>query len=410
MNQNQINQLRLFVKMVIGSIIKEYGGFLSEEKRRLLDENTLIPDNYSGSFSSMESLQGEAIRIVFKNIFHNIECKKEIDFSDGTKKNINYGKYLKDGIVELFSQELAEKHNIKIDKKEDISQNVEIVNKVKNSLGEGFNALAFNCDANVILSTINIPEITKACEANAVKEYIVASNKEKEENSKVKGIVTAPLYINGSQYIKYIDENNTPHMIKSINPKVVSTTYKEMIDKSAQGEEFDIEKFFQTLKKQGEMIPILSDSIAKPSKLSSEESDMLDTIYGDRKEIFKESNNNSSSLSSTIVSNDNTKALLISEEEYEKLCMKAVNNKPLTAEELKQMEYFDLYYFGDGENKPEAKNPEPQVQTEKEVPVKLELEKKNTTGFAHKYLPVFLILTTIAIGIIFGAIVFKLKS
>ncbi len=449
----QIKKLREFAKSIIDHIKEDYGGFLGEEKLNMISEQTLIPEDYYKLFTGPQNLQGEIIRLVFRKVFEHIECSKNIGFSDGTTKTIPYGNLLKESLVSYYSYELAKKYNINID--EPNAQHIELINKIKEKLGQNFESLIFNCDANAILSATNDNNITKMCDNDAVKKYIETLNnaKQKEtkddktitESVKGKGKVYPPIYSNGSQYIKYVDEDNEIHMIKSTNPKVVSSAYKDMVMNLQPGEEIDTEKFFQTLKKHGENIPLFKESEINPSRLTSSEATMLDTLYGDKDIMFKSqgtSTLHSNDMNVHIVNDDvvlthqdvlgrttmsdftenktTSPSLnaddvktprLISEEEYEKLCMKAVNGKPFTSQELREMEYFDLYYYG----KSDVKSNLPESVKKEDAKRRLGQHKANinttnTSGFAQKYLPAFVVLITILLGIVVGIVLYYLKE
>lgn len=445
MEAKQISQLRAFEKLIKEKILSDYGTFITEDRKNQLISSTLISDEFDKVFTSPQNLQGEMFRLVLDKVFEHIICTKNMEFSDGTSPNIRYGDYLKDGLIAYFSKELSEKHGIKIDSIEKLQENMEMFLKVKEVLQGNFYPLVFSCDANAILSAVNLPDLTKLCDKDAVKKYIESLNKKDDkeitESLSGKGKIYPPIYANGVQYIKYIDEDNHVHMIKSSNPKLVSASYKEMIEKEKKGETIDSEDFYETLKKHGEAIPLFKESEIKSSKLSHSESNMLDTIYSDRDLMFKagdETTQHSSDMDVHIVGtnvvvtdeNDNRKVKtdvyeennttdpsleadetkeprLISEEEYVEICNKSVNGKSVSEDEMRLLEYYDRYYFGDF-----APLNEEQKQQELGPTMKLEQSSKpkHTSGFAQKFLPVFIVLITIVVGIILGVAIFKLKG
>lgn len=456
MEARQLMQLRAYEKMLIARILDDYGIFLSEEKKRILAEKSLIPDDFEQTFTSKENLQGEIVRLVFRKVFEHIECTKNMVFSDGTNPKIPYGEYLNLGLVVYFSKELSQKYGLSIDDLPELNSNLELILKMKELLQDNFSPLVFGSDAISILNAANNPEFTKICDSDAVKKYIVNLNKadnkdnEKEvvESITGEGKVFPPIYANGVQYIKYIDEHGQVHMIKSINPHLVSTAYREMITSLSGGKKINAREFFESLRKHGENIPIHNELDIQKSRLSHEESDMLNTIYSD-KELMQKAGGmtieHSSDMNVHIVGDDvaitdknetgtittqsfdgnqsvepslhpeeSSELRLITTDEYVELCMRTVNGKPLTEQEYQLMEYYDRHYYKD-ENPAQVTPEAAQKRTEKyqEGPtLKLDPSKsyKNPSGFAQKFLPVFIVILTVLIGIIVGIAVFKIKQ
>ena len=246
-----------------------------------------------------------------------------------------------------------------------------------------------------------------------------------------------------------VDEKGEIHLIKSSDPKFVSNTYKELLFSLTRGEEPDAYKFHETLRKHGETIPLENEVDVIGSKLSSEESNMLNTIYSDRDLMFNadnkttthstdmnvhlvgdkvaitDQNNVGKVTTQTFDGNvpvstqakveENSELRLITEEEYAEICMKTVNGKELTPEDIKLLDYYDRHNFG--ETEPTPVTPEETVERieayEEQGPV-LSLEKpsrkKDSSGFAQKYLPLFMVILTILLGVIVGISIFRIRQ
>ena len=340
MKANQIRQLRSFERMVTYKIIEIYNAYLTNEKKEELSKNTLIKDDYTNTFTSPENIQGEIIRLVFKEVFKNIKCTKSINFSDGSKRNIDYGTDIYYGLISYYSKDLSSKINFKIDTNSEYELYYDLIIKLKEKLNMVFETMAFNCDALTLLNAANEETLTKESDKDAVKRYITENKKKETEKTSLNIKVFPLLYIKGVQYLKYIDESKEEHLIKISNPSLTSKTYKELLTK----QNTTAEDILSSLANNKEAIPDINKNLTPSSKLSHGEKDLLDTFYGKKEEIFNDE------LEKTQKLDRFTNIKLITEEEYEKLCMKSVNNKKLTDEELAQMEYFDIYYFGSGSN------------------------------------------------------------
>lgn len=454
MEARQIAQLRAFEKMLIARILNDYGIFLSEEKKKFLAENTIISDDFNQQFTSPENLQGVLMRLVFNKVFGNIECTKNMDFSDGSVHKVPYGEYLKQGLIIYFANEFSKKYNLPIDEVLSLKDNLEAIIKIKDVLQINFLPMVFNSDAIAILISANIKEITKLCDNDAAKKYIENKNKTKDkeiiESIKGKGKISPPMYANGVQYIKYVDEKGETHLIKSSDPKFVSASYRELLANLSKGEELDAYKFYESLRKHGETIPLENEVDVIGSKLSSEEANMLNTIYSNNDlmleaKVKDETTTHSVDMNVHLVGdkvaitdqNDVGKVTtqtfegnepvvenavpqeylelrLITQDEYEKIIMKKVNGKEITEEELKLLDYYDRINFADEEPTPTTpEETEERIEAYQEQGPVMKMQpsrRKASSGFAQKYLPIFMVILTIMLGIIVGISIFRIKQ
>ena len=331
-----------------------------------------------------------------EKVFKNIKCTKSINFSDGSKRNIDYGTDIYYGLISYYSKDLSSKINFKIDTNSEYELYYDLIIKLKEKLNMVFETMAFNCDALTLLNAANEETLTKESDKDAVKRYITENKKKETEKTSLNIKVFPLLYIKGVQYLKYIDESKEEHLIKISNPSLTSKTYKELLTK----QNTTAEDILSSLANNKEAIPDINKNLTPNSKLSHGEKDLLDTFYGKKEEIFNDE------LEKTQKLDRFTNIKLITEAEYEKLCMKSVNNKKLTDEELAQMEYFDIYYFGSGSNQ----NSKEEKQTKEE---NIKFKKEDDTkkgGFMEKYTPLFALFAVIILGIIFGLIIFNIKK
>lgn len=431
MEKEKINKLRSFEKAIKEKVMELYGNYLNDDKKNSFLDKTAINDDFSYEFSGPDNIQGVVIRLVFNDLFNHIITNKEFDFSDGSKNSIPYGKCLKKGLVELFSQELSNKYNVKIDTLKNINNDLDLASKAKDKLQAGFYPLVLTCDAISIVGALNNEEITKVVDKDAVKRYIksLKEDKVKETNNteaktlEEKGTIYPPIYKNGEKFIKYVDGENNIHLIKIKNIEETSRIYKEVLNQS-EGK-IDAYDFLQALRKSGESVPLIDKSITN-TKLTSSETDMLNTLYDNnelilqvKEELSKEDTSNQETLS---VKKGNIK--LITEEEYIKLCNRAVNGHKLTEEELNMLNYYDKVTYGNETNLvgsetntiiqevkeiKENKEENKEEINEEEKEVKLTLTNKQY-GYTRKSLPVLILIVTIVIGLVAGIVLYKLKT
>ncbi len=384
MNVFQLKKLREFESAMKKQIINDYNNFLTSSKKEELLNDTLIKNDYNNHFTSTENIQGEIIRLIFDKVFDKISCNKNIKFNDGNRI-IPYASNIKFGLIIYYSNEFANKNKIRIDSPL-VNTEVDFIKQLKDKLGTTFETIAFNCDGLTLLNAANIPEIIKQCDSHAVKKY-VQSRKTKEKEgltltSRIKLLIPL-IYINGEQYLLYIiDDKET--IIKINNPTIVSKTYRQMLKNGKNG--VDINEFFNTITKAGEIIPAYNNTLNNSSKLTNEEKKLLDTLYTKKDNLFKNKNIDIDDCPTTKIS-----IRLITEDEYEKLCMKTINNISLTDEEIQLMTFFDNYHYGDKNN---------QISN---IPNTLKQDNKKNI------IPIIIILT-IFIGIIFGTLLFKILN
>lgn len=361
MELSKLKQLRVFEKMVLSCVLNEFGKYLTTDKRNELSSQSLIPDDYEKEFTSAENIQGEIFRLVLSHVFENILCVKEISLSDGSSPSIKYGELLQESLIVYFAEALSLKYNMAIDSVPNTEDKIIFIKKIRDSLENNFKPLVFSCNATAILSVINDEEITKQCDSDAVKRYLMNKNKEKET---------------------ILEESKTPIVEEKIEEDAVKNTPSA---NTIEENEEDITDNFLDIKQD----------------------DLID------EEPIEE----------TKLTDENGNIRLISTEEYTKICMKTVNGKEITPEEMKLLEYYDEHNFEDDEPikkqkrkqiKPIKNNNQNQnIKTNQNIKVeqvnKPNSIKQNAT-LSQKLAPVFLVVIVMVLGVICGIALFKLKG
>lgn len=464
-----LEKAREFESLVKRVLISKYGKMLPSDKITLLNTTEFLDESIIKADPS--NVYGEVIRKVVGSVI-DITCTKELYISEDESKDIIYGEYLEEGLIEFYSRKIAEKFNLNLEDKPELKDNLDMVQKLYEKLGEGLDEKVFSEDALEILDAAELEELITECDNQAIESYLnnlstakgIGEVKDEVTPINGKGDVLDEegrvqiVYLNGVQYIKYIDKEEQVHLVETNDSKHVSEVYRKTILGLNPGDKLDAEAFFKELTSYIPETNLDVKEDIKTSSLNNEEVNMMNFIHSskefelDGKEdvithssdqtihVIENTNDivvtddKGDHVESTVISDDEDPELkddaggvkpeeiqeeekidekVLTPEEYEKLCMKFANNEELTLEELRALRRSTpeemVRSQEDKELLEQMREEENELVRQNEGPI-LSYPGKYKYGsaaFTNKYLLIYVILITICIGFIVGALLFK---
>lgn len=464
-----LEKAREFESLVKRVLMSKYGKMLPSDKITLLNTTEFLDESIIKADPS--NVYGEVIRKVVGSVI-DVTCTKELYISEDEAKDIIYGEYLEEGLIEFYSRKIAEKFNLNLEDKPELKDNLDMVQKLYEKLGEGLDEKVFSEDALEILDAAELEELLTECDNQAIESYLnnlstakgIGEVKDEVTPINGKGDVLDEegrvqiVYLNGVQYIKYVDKEDQIHLVETNDSKHVSEVYRKTILGLNPGDKLDAEAFFKELTSYIPETNLDVKEDIKTSSLNNEEVNMMNFIRSskefelDGKEdvithssdqtihVIENTNDivvtddKGDHVESTVISDDEDPELkddaggvkpeeiqeeekidekVLTPEEYEKLCMKFANNEELTLEELRALRRSTpeemvrsqedkelLEQMREEENKLVRQNEGPILS----YPGKY---KYGSAAFTNKYLLIYVILITICIGFIVGALLFK---
>lgn len=464
-----LEKAREFESLVKRVLMSKYGKMLPSDKITLLNTTEFLDESIIKADPS--NVYGEVIRKVVGSVI-DVTCTKELYISEDEAKDIIYGEYLEEGLIEFYSRKIAEKFNLNLEDKPELKDNLDMVQKLYEKLGEGLDEKVFSEDALEILDAAELEELITECDNQAIESYLnnlstakgIGEVKDEVTPINGKGDVLDEegrvqiVYLNGVQYIKYVDKEEQVHLVETNDSKHVSEVYRKTILGLNPGDKLDAEAFFKELTSYIPETNLDVKEDIKTSSLNNEEVNMMNFIHSskefelDGKEdvithssdqtihVIENTNDivvtddKGDHVESTVISDDEDPELkddaggvkpeeiqeeekidekVLTPEEYEKLCMKFANNEELTLEELRALRRSTpeemvrsqedkelLEQMREEENKLVRQNEGPILS----YPGKY---KYGSAAFTNKYLLIYVILITICIGFIVGALLFK---
>lgn len=464
-----LEKAREFESLVKRVLMSKYGKMLPSDKVTLLNTTEFLDESIIKT--DPRDVYGEVIRKVVGSVI-DVTCTKELYISEDEAKDIIYGEYLEEGLIEFYSRKIAFKFNLNLEDKPELKDNLEMVKKLYEKLGEGLDEKVFIADALEILDAAELEELITECDNQAIESYLnnlstakgIGEVKDEVTPINGKGDVLDEegrvqiVYLNGVQYIKYVDKEDQVHLVETNDSKHVSEVYRRTILGLNPGDELDAEAFFKELTSYIPETNLDVKEDIKTSSLNNEEVNMMNFIHSskefelDGKEdvithssdqtihVIENTNDivvtddKGDHVESTVISDDEDPELkddagevrpeesqeeekldekVLTSEEYERLCMKFANNEELTLEELRAL----------GRSTPEemVRSQEDKELLEQMREEENELDRQNegpvlsypgkykygSAAFTNKYLLIYVILITICIGFIVGALLFK---
>lgn len=329
MSDISLNKVKQFESLIIKCLIIKYGSNLPQNKIELLNSSNFITPEMINGISTSNEIQGTIIREIIKNVI-DITCEKEL-IIDGNKISITYGEDLEIGLIEYYSEQLASEYNIKINEIEGLSNNLEMVKKLKDRLDNGLDKMIFESDAIKILDAAGLQELIEQNDNLAIERYV----KEKEDilntngelNQKQLDTINNELsdksrlqivYLNGKQHIKYVDKKGEVHLIETKDPQIISKAYKEKMTSFKSSNVLDVDDFFEELKDINDEIELKPLEDKDLDTMTSQEIDMLDFVHSNKK-ITEKANDEkiTHSEDSTIHVIEATNEIVTTEKKYE---------------------------------------------------------------------------------------------
>ena len=464
-----LEKAREFESLVKRVLMSKYGKMLPSDKITLLNTTEFLDESIIKADPS--NVYGEVIRKVVGSVI-DVTCTKELYISEDEAKDIIYGEYLEEGLIEFYSRKIAEKFNLNLEDKPELKDNLDMVQKLYEKLGEGLDEKVFSEDALEILDAAELEELITECDNQAIESYLnnlstakgIGEVKDEVTPINGKGDVLDEegrvqiVYLNGVQYIKYVDKEDQIHLVETNDSKHVSEVYRKTILGLNPGDKLDAEAFFKELTSYIPETNLDVKEDIKTSSLNNEEVNMMNFIHSskefelDGKEdvithssdqtihVIENTNDivvtddKGDHVESTVISDDEDPELkddaggvkpeeiqeeekidekVLTPEEYEKLCMKFANNEELTLEELRALRRSTpeemVRSQEDKELLEQMREEENELVRQNEGPI-LSYPGKYKYGsaaFTNKYLLIYVILITICIGFIIGALLFK---
>ena len=464
-----LEKAREFESLVKRVLMSKYGKMLPSDKITLLNTTEFLDESIIKADPS--NVYGEVIRKVVGSVI-DVTCTKELYISEDEAKDIIYGEYLEEGLIEFYSRKIAEKFNLNLEDKPELKDNLDMVQKLYEKLGEGLDEKVFSEDALEILDAAELEELITECDNQAIESYLnnlstakgIGEVKDEVTPINGKGDVLDEegrvqiVYLNGVQYIKYVDKEEQVHLVETNDSKHVSEVYRKTILGLNPGDKLDAEAFFKELTSYIPETNLDVKEDIKTSSLNNEEVNMMNFIHSskefelDGKEdvithssdqtihVIENTNDivvtddKGDHVESTVINDDEDPELkddaggvkpeeiqeeekidekVLTPEEYEKLCMKFANNEELTLEELRALRRSTpeemVRSQEDKELLEQMREEENELVRQNEGPI-LSYPGKYKYGsaaFTNKYLLIYVILITICIGFIVGALLFK---
>ena len=454
-------ELESQIKLILMNL---YGKMLPTDKVTLLNSTEFIDEEIIKGDS--HTVVNNIIRKITGSVI-DVTCTKELRISDDNYKEVLYGGFLNDGLIEYYSQKIAEKLRVNLDEKPEFKENLEAVKALYEKLGDGLDEKVFTENAIQLLDDAKLEELVTKCDNAAVEEYLKSlesANKVLEPEQTIpqngnagkideEGRVQI-VYLDGKQYVKYVDSNDQTHLVESGDPDRVSEVYKTTMLGLKPGDKLDPEVFFKELTSFVPEVALDVKEDIKTSSLNSEEVNMLNYVHGNeplrlksqddvithssdqRLHVIEETNDivvtsdDDGRVESTIVSDDPESQVqedgkqsepqeeekddekILTPEEYERLCMKFANNEELTIDELRALRRStpeEMKKTEQGQElQEELQEEETKIIEEQKGPtLKYPGYKYGSAAFTNKYFLIYIVLLTICIGFIVGALLFK---
>lgn len=468
MSDISLNKVKQFESLIIKCLIIKYGSNLPQNKIELLNSSNFITPEMINGISTSNEIQGTIIREIIKNVI-DITCEKEL-IIDGNKISITYGEDLEIGLIEYYSEQLASEYNIKINEIEGLSNNLEMVKKLKDRLDNGLDKMIFESDAIKILDAAGLQELIEQNDNLAIERYV----KEKEDILNTTGELEQKqldtinselsdksrlqiVYLNGKQHIKYVDKKGEVHLIETKDPQIISKAYKEKMTSFKSSNVLDVDDFFEELKDINDEIVLNTLEDKDLNKITSQEIDMLDFVHSNEiitkkakqekithsedntihvieetnEIVTTEKNNVNDNIKSKIIENDVTglKAdgngiyqqevidndeKVISEEEALKLYERFMANERLTLDELRKLRAYENQKRK--LNKPDALSAEEIAQMQIEDLKQIRSEESGYKlvpkyyGYVRGILMVYILIVSGCIGLVLGTLLFRIMN
>lgn len=418
-NLDTLNRLKQFESLMKQNLIIKFGPFLSDNKIALLNFQSFVDEDIIGKCDNNEDKMRELIvRTLLDNIL-DIRCKKDLEIN-GKVETISYGDLLQEILVSYYTKSIADSYQFTAGGLSD--EELMKITLLKNELGDDFDKIVLNNDANTLLAIAGNGDLIKEADNDAIKRYTENLNKnekvdtdreEVKESFENKGQINI-VYLNGRQYVKYIDSDDVVHLVETEHTNdLVSKVYKDKIKDVGPNGRINPEDFFNELTSFVNEENLTATEDVNLDYLNHEEVNMLSFIhsnsaYKDDVKEGKVTHNNDNTIhvlessndivvtdtdshdlvsskvisqSESDLSNDlNGKTLqkeevnddvVLSRKEYEELCDKFKSGGNLTLEQLRALKKYEELYMQEyrtvGSVNSEVQSTAPDVQNENTI-------------------------------------------
>ena len=418
-NLDTLNRLKQFESLMKQNLIIKFGPFLSDNKIALLNFQSFVDEDIISKCDNNEDKMRELIvRTLLDNIL-DIRCKKDLEIN-GKVETISYGDLLQEILVSYYTKSIADSYQFTASGLSD--EELMKITLLKNELGDDFDKIVLNNDANTLLAIAGNGDLIKEADNDAIKRYTENLNKnekvdtereEVKESFENKGQINI-VYLNGRQYVKYIDSDDVVHLVETEHTNdLVSKVYKDKIKDVGPNGRINPEDFFNELTSFVNEENLTATEDVNLDYLNHEEVNMLSFIhsnsaYKDDVKDGKVTHNNDNTIhvlessndivvtdtdshdlvsskvisqSESDLSNDlNGKTLqkeevnddvVLSRKEYEELCDKFKSGGNLTLEQLRALKKYEELYMQEyrtvGSVNSEVQSTAPDVQNENTI-------------------------------------------
>lgn len=418
-NLDTLNRLKQFESLMKQNLIIKFGPFLSDNKIALLNFQSFVDEDIIGKCDNNEDKMRELIvRTLLDNIL-DIRCKKDLEIN-GKVETISYGDLLQEILVSYYTKNIADSYQFTASGLSD--EELMKITLLKNELGDDFDKIVLNNDANTLLAIAGNGDLIKEADNDAIKRYTENLNKnekvdtereEVKESFENKGQINI-IYLNGRQYVKYIDSDDVVHLVETEHTNdLVSKVYKDKIKDVGPNGRINPEDFFNELTSFVNEENLTATEDVNLDYLNHEEVNMLSFIhsnsaYKDDVKDGKVTHNSDNTIhvlessndivvtdtdshdlvsskvisqSESDLSNDlNGKTLqkeevnddvVLSRKEYEELCDKFKSGGNLTLEQLRALKKYEELYMQEyrtwGSVNSEVQSTAPDVQNENTI-------------------------------------------
>lgn len=418
-NLDTLNRLKQFESLMKQNLIIKFGPFLSDNKIALLNFQSFVDEDIISKCDNNEDKMRELIvRTLLDNIL-DIRCKKDLEIN-GKVETVSYGDLLQEILVSYYTKSIADSYQFTASGLSD--EELMKITLLKNELGDDFDKIVLNNDANTLLAIAGNGDLIKEADNDAIKRYTENLNKnekvdtereEVKESFENKGQINI-VYLNGRQYVKYIDSDDVVHLVETEHTNdLVSKVYKDKIKDVGPNGRINPEDFFNELTSFVNEENLTATEDVNLDYLNHEEVNMLSFIhsnsaYKDDVKEGKVTHNSDNTIhvlessndivvtdtdshdlvsskvipqSESDLSNDlNGKTLqkeevnddvVLSRKEYEELCDKFKSGGNLTLEQLRALKKYEELYMQEyrtvGSVNSEVQSTAPDVQNENTI-------------------------------------------
>ncbi len=123
MTEENLNKLKQFENILKQCLIKRFGSFLPKNKASLLMNTDYLNNDILKITPDRNYIQGTVLRNMLDSII-DVTCIKELNVNNELISISNYGRYLEDGLIEYYVQELAKLFKFNVNEIPELKNNI----------------------------------------------------------------------------------------------------------------------------------------------------------------------------------------------------------------------------------------------------------------------------------------------